>query len=127
MLLKSLKVPMLMVLFSFLSFSCKDDDDATIVTPPNDRTEQYASDIDSIEKYLKTNYMTLDSDLNAVITEIPTGGSQVSIWDQTDYPLNSITVKNDTRLTIRTDGGIEDPVEYKLYYIFYFQKKRSIK
>jgi hypothetical protein len=54
--------------------------------------------------------MTLDSDLNAVITKIPTGGSQVSIWDQTDYPLNSITVKNDTRLTIRTDGGIEDPV-----------------
>jgi len=117
MLLKSLKVPMLMVLISFLSFSCKDDDDATTVTPPNDRTEQYASDIDSIEKYLKSNYMTLDSDLNAVITEIPTGGSQVSIWDQTDYPLNSITVKNDTRLTIRTDGGIEDPVEYKLYYI----------
>lgn len=117
MLLKSLKAFILLVLFSFIAVSCKDDDDAATVTPPNDRTEQYATDIEKIEEYLKSNYMTLDSDLNAVITEIPTGGNQVSIWDQTDYPLKSITVKNDTRLTIRTDGALVDPVEYKLYYI----------
>jgi hypothetical protein len=117
MLLKNLKSSVLMVVFSVLFFSCKDDDNIPVGVPPNDRTEQYAVDIGEIEDYLKTNYLTLDSELNATIAKIPIGGSQVSIWNQTDFPLQSITVKNDDRVTLRTDGRIDDPVEYKLYFI----------
>lgn len=105
------------ILLALAIISCNDDDDGTTVIPANDRTEQYGVDIDLIEDYLKTNYITVDSDLNATIDSIPAGGSQISIWDQTDYPLQSITVKNDNRLTILTDGRVDDDVEYKLYYI----------
>lgn len=105
------------LLLALSIISCNDDDDGTTIVPPNDRTEQYGVDIALIEDYLKTNYMVVDSDLNVTIDSILPGGTEVSIWDQTDFPLQSITVKNDTRLTILTDGRVDDDVEYKLYYI----------
>jgi len=105
--------------------SCKKDDDSTSIAPPRDRATQYAADIVDIEEYLHTHYLevTLDANNNPVptILEIPENGTQVSIWDQTDYPLLSKTIKNDSR-SYSTDNPlvgtvITDPVEYKLYYL----------
>ncbi|WP_333694477.1 FKBP-type peptidyl-prolyl cis-trans isomerase [Flavobacterium sp.] len=112
----------LKTLFSFtavllLFVSCKKDDEGATRTPPRDRAEQYATDQGLIEEYLKNNYMTVNANMDVTVTEIPNGGTQTSIWDQTEYPLQYIVVKNDTRVSLRTDGRINDPVEYKLYYI----------
>ena len=109
-------------ILSFISltlFSCDKDDD-TKLTPPRDRAEQYVKDLDSIEKYLKTHYLNpivVDGMVDVEIIKIPTGGTQVSIWDNTDYPLKSKIVKNDNRSTNFTDGRVDDAVDYKLYYL----------
>ncbi len=106
-----------MILFS----SCSKDDSVTI-TPPRDYAEQYARDIDSIEKYLKTHYIhqvNIDGLVDAEIKQIPDPNPEgyVSIWDNTEYPLQHKIVKNDSRVTNFVDGRINDPVDYKLYYI----------
>jgi hypothetical protein len=41
----------------------------------------YTTDINTIEEYLKTNYITVSADQD-VLTKIPAGGTQESIWDQ---------------------------------------------
>jgi len=105
--------------------SCKKDDDSVYVAPPRDRTVQYATDINDIEDYLKSHYLTvtLDGNNNPIpsITEIPEGGTQTSIWNQTEYPLLSKLVRNDTRIYTAASplvgNVIEDPVEYKIYYL----------
>jgi len=105
--------------------SCKKDDDSTTVAPPRDRATQYATDISDIEDYLKTHYLevTFDANNNPIpkITEIPTDGTQTSIWEQTDYPLLSKMIKNDARIYTSDNTlvgtKIEDPVEYKVYYL----------
>lgn len=93
-------------LIAFITFfaSCKKDDDVT-VTPPRDYAVQYATEKDSIEKYLKTHYMVVDTETFDVAFEsIGSTGPQVSIWDQTEYPLrNKIVTLNE--------------VEYTLYYL----------
>jgi len=104
-------------------FSCnKKDDDSSVIQPPRDRAEQYAADIDSIEGYLKTHYITkveVDGFTDVVITKIPSPNPSgfVSIWDNSEYPLQSKIVKNDSRVTNFTDGRIDDQVEYKMYYL----------
>jgi len=77
--------------------SCnKSDDDEVVVVPLRDYTEQYKADNDSIVKYLKTNYIEeVNANFDIKITKIPAGGTQVSIWDQTDYPLQTRDVYND--------------------------------
>jgi len=105
--------------------SCKKDDDSVYIAPPRDRAVQYEADINDIEDYLKSHYLTvaLDGNNNPVptITKIPDGGTQTSIWDQDEYPLLSKTVKNDVRIytTSNPIAGtvIEDPVDYKIYYL----------
>ena len=87
--------------------SCnKDDDDDDVVTVPlRDYQIQYEADNDSIEKYLKTNYMEVDqTTFDVKITKIPVGGTQTSIWDQTEYPLETRDVYN-------------DGITYKVYYL----------
>jgi FKBP-type peptidyl-prolyl cis-trans isomerase FkpA len=106
---------LLLISLGFL-VSCKKDDDVTI-PPPRDRQEVFDENLAEIETYLQSSYMTFDADMNVTIDSIPDGGSQVSIWDQTAYPLQYITVKNDLRTSLLTDGRIVDPVDYKLYYI----------
>jgi hypothetical protein len=86
--------------------SCnKSDDDDVVTVPLRDYATQYKADNDSIEKYLKTNYIeTVTADFDIKISKIPAGGTQVSIWDQKTYPLESrIVYSND--------------VNYKVYYL----------
>ncbi len=66
-----------------------------IVEPLRDYAVQYATDNTTIEEYLKTYYITvvnnpgLSDDQDVTFTKIPDGGTQKSIWDQTDYQLKS--------------------------------------
>ena len=106
---------------SVILFSCNKDDD-TSITPPRDYTEQYAADNDSIEKYLKNHYLIpveVDGRLDVSIKAIPEPNPEgfVSIWDNTEFPLQSKIVKNDSRITNLVDGRINDPVDYKMYYL----------
>ncbi|PZO32877.1 MAG: FKBP-type peptidylprolyl isomerase [Flavobacteriaceae bacterium] len=120
-----IKLFLIAVVSSTVLFSCKKDDDSSKVAPPRDRATQYASDIQDIETYLKTHYLTVTMDANnnpvPTIIQIPEGGTQVSIWDQQDYPLKTKMVRNDGRTYTNADPivgkPINDPVEYKLYYI----------
>ncbi|KFF04064.1 FKBP-type peptidyl-prolyl cis-trans isomerase [Flavobacterium reichenbachii] len=77
--------------------SCnKSDDDEVVTVPLRDYAVQYKADNDSIEKYLKTNYIVeVTTDLDIKIAKIPAGGAQVSLWDQQDYPLKKREVYND--------------------------------
>lgn len=120
-----IKLFLIAIVSSTVFFSCKKDDDSTSVAPPRDRAEQYAVDMVKIEEYLHTHYLTVTTDANnnpiSTITPIPTGGTQVSIWDQTEYPLQFKMIKNDTRIYSNTDllvgKEIEDAVDYKVYYL----------
>ena len=101
-------------------FSCKKDDDDVATVPPKDRAEQYQVDIDSIEGYLKTHYLEkveVNGLVDVVIKKLPTDGSKVSIWANTEFPLKSKIVKTDARKTNYVDGVSDDVVEYKLYYL----------
>jgi FKBP-type peptidyl-prolyl cis-trans isomerase FkpA len=86
--------------------SCnKSDDDEVVTVPLRDYAVQYKADNDSIEKYLKTNYIEVDeTTFDVKITKIPAGGAQVSIWDQKTYPLESRDVYS-------------HDVTYKVYYL----------
>lgn len=112
----------ILLLTSVVLFSCNKDDDKSSSVPPRDYTEQYTADIDSIEKYLKTHYLEpveVDNRLDVVIKPIPTPNPEgfVSIWDNTEFPLQSKIFKNDLRNSSLVDGRIDDPVDYKVYYL----------
>ena len=82
-------------------FSCAKDD-ANPVAKPRDYTEQYAKDIDSIDKFIDTHSMTVDADFNVTFNEIAAG--EPSIRDQYDVQFKTVT--NEAH-----------GVDYKLYYI----------
>lgn len=115
--MKSLFKIALLLVVATTFLACPSDDGGGSSTQLRDYQEVYDEDIVEIEEYLQTNYMVLDADLNATVTKIPEGGTQTSIWDQTEYPLQYITVKNDVRTTYASDEVSKDQVEYKLYYI----------
>ncbi len=107
-----------LLLVASLFVSCRKDDNST--EPPRDRAEQYAVDIDSIEEYLKTHYMTVTETnglIDVTVAAIPANGTQTSIWDNTEYPLQNKVIKNSNRETNRVDGRVDDPVDYKMYYL----------
>ncbi|OCB70851.1 hypothetical protein B0A79_14530 [Flavobacterium piscis] len=93
--------------------SCnKSDDDDVVTVPLRDYKEQYKADNDSIVKYLKTNYIKeVTPNFDIVIEKIPAGGTEVSIWDQKEYPLQTRKVySNDVTyevyfLTLRQGTG----------------------
>lgn len=94
-------------------FSCnKSDGDST--EPLRDYEEQYAVDIANIEEFMQTHYMTVinnpgqPDDMDVAFTKIPEGGTQVSIWNQSDYPVQTrqITVTQDSK-----------DITYKIYYL----------
>ena len=77
-------------IFCFLLASCGEDE--TTTTPLRDYAEQSAADIDSIDDYIDTHYMTVDpTTFDVTFTEIPTGGTQQSIRTQTLYPLKAVS------------------------------------
>ncbi|KLT70822.1 MULTISPECIES: FKBP-type peptidyl-prolyl cis-trans isomerase [unclassified Flavobacterium] len=83
--------------------SCnKNDDDDVETVPLRDYKEQYKADSDSIMKYLKSNYIkSVSANFDIEIEKIPAGGAQVSIWDQTVYPLqNRVVYSNDVNYTV---------------------------
>ena len=88
--------------------SCSKDSNKT--EPLRDYAVQYATDIANIEEFMKTHYMEVvnnpgaTNDQDVTYTIIPAGGTQVSIWDQTQYPI-------ETRLVSQND------IIYKIYYI----------
>ena len=101
-------------LFKILSFltlvvvfaSCTTNNNTAPTVPLRDYTEQYNADIDSIDNFIDSHYMTVDSDYNVTFSEIELGGTELSIRNQTEYTLDSTMVQND-------DHG----VNYKVYYI----------
>ena len=80
------------------------------IPPLRDYTEQYAKDIAVIEEYLQTHYMEVinnpgaTNDQSVTYTLIPAGGTQTSIWDQTQYPLQIRYVQ-------------QNDIVYKIYYL----------
>jgi FKBP-type peptidyl-prolyl cis-trans isomerase FkpA len=100
------------VLATFLVACPKDDSTTGVVI--RDRTEVYVENLAAINSYLDNNYLTVDAITGeATIRAIDAG--QTSI--RAEYPLESINVKNDSRKNLYTDGRIDDPVDYQLYYI----------
>ena len=84
--------------------ACSKSDD-TSTTPLRDYATQYAADLDSIDDYIDTHYITVDpTTFDVSFAEIPTGGTQQSIRTQTQYPLKDTTVT-------------EDGIDYKVYFI----------
>ena len=86
-------------------FSCAKEDDNP-VSKPRDYVEQYAKDIDSINKFIDTHSMAVDAEFNVTYTEIPANGPEISIREQTQYSLQFKTVTN-----------VAHEVDYKIYYI----------
>lgn len=80
---------LLTLVVGLLIVSCNKSDGPSI-TPKRDYAEQYAKDNDSIVKFLQTHYMEVVDDTSlpnygdVSFTEIPTGGTQTSIWNETD-------------------------------------------
>lgn len=91
--------------------SCKNDDDVKVV-PPRDFGIQYATEKDSIEKYLKSHYIAVDAvTMDAQFAKLPADGSKKSIWDQTEYPLKN------KKVLVKNEKDASKNVEYTLYYI----------
>ncbi len=99
------------LLFSVTLFitSCNKDEETEV--PLRDYAEQYATDIAAIESYLQTHYIESvvnnpgqPDDQTITFAAIPAGGSQVSIWNQIQYPLSFVSVEKDN-------------IIYKLYYL----------
>lgn len=85
--------------------ACKKDDDSVAYVPPRDYTVQYATEKTQIEEYLQTHYIaSVDADFNVNIQKVSDINPQVSIWDQTTYPLQN--------KEISLNG-----VTYKIYYL----------
>ncbi len=93
-----------------LAVSCSKSDSST--EPVRDYTTQYATDLANIEGFMKSHTMTVTADFDVTFDQITTPATQVSVWDQTQYPVQSRTV------TV-TQNDID--VTYKIYYIQFQQ------
>lgn len=94
----------MLVILAFV-VSCTKSDGITI-EPIRDRATQYAKDLDSIDKFLDTHSMIVDTHFNVVFSEMTTGGTTQTIRQQTQYPLQFKTVKDPV-----------DDFSYKVYYV----------
>lgn len=102
---------------SLLLSNCKPDDNTTTVQD-RDRQEVYVENLNDIENFLKKNSIEILD--HGVKFDSVTNEASNSIWKQTAYPLQSITLKNNTyTLSKQTNKyeRIKDDVEYKVYYI----------
>ena len=101
---KTFKLFLILTIGIFVTSCSKDSSVATV--PLRDYNEQYTTDSAAIEAYLDTHYLTIDSDYNVTLAEIPAGGNQKSIRDQQAYPLAFKMVENSAH-----------NVNYKVYYL----------
>ena len=104
---KVFSAALLMVLLAS-NYSCQKADEVE-VTPIRDFKAQTAFDMQNIEAYLKSHYIEVvnhpgfSDDMDVTITKIPTGGSQISIWNQTEYQLQNFDkyiIENETHDSI---------------------------
>jgi hypothetical protein len=108
---KYLKLSLIFVfgltLIGLTMVSCSKNETPSYSVALREYPKQYAEDLDSINKYLNTHYISsVDSEFNITFAKIPVGGTQLSIRTQQTYPLQSIDVQNDTH-----------GVNYKVYYL----------
>lgn len=88
--------------------------DSNSAQPLRDFTEQYTKDLANIETFMRTHYMEVvnnpgaTNDQDVTFTLIPAGGTQISIWNQTTYPIL-------TRYVTVEQNDVD--VTYKIYYI----------
>ena len=120
--MNKVKLYFILPLLSMVLFSCNKDDKSAANIPLKEYAVQYPLDIEAIETYLKTHsfeVVDVDGRVDVKIDTFIVGNTlgKVSIWDNTTYPLQYKMVKNDTRATSFVDGRINDPVDYKLYYL----------
>src|SRR5690606_27451180 len=104
------------VLFSAITFSagCKKNDD-NLSFQERDRAEVYQENIADIESFLKTNRAVITDDgLSFVSVE---EGSAQSIWNQSEYAVQPITLLNDGRVEDVELEKLEDHVAYTVYYM----------
>jgi hypothetical protein len=98
---------LLLAVFSLTS-SCNQDKDNT--EPLRDYAVQYADEAEGIDFFLKNNTMSVihnpgnSNDMDVNFTKITNATTEISIWDQTNYPLLSWQV-------------VQNNVTYTLYYI----------
>lgn len=100
---------------TLLLWNCKPDDDTTTIVD-RDRQEVFNEDILEIESFLKTNSVEVLED--GVTFETVALEDANSIWKQSAYPLQSVSLKNLPYFT--GSQGLEkrnDEVEYKVYYL----------
>lgn len=117
--MNKIKLCFILLIASVSFFSCNKDDKDT-VAPPRDRAQQYTQDIADIEEYLKSHYITkvmVDGVEDVQFLPITDPATQVSIWDNTEFPLKYKMVKNDVRKNNNVNGVSGDKVDYKLYYL----------
>jgi hypothetical protein len=99
-------------------FSCSKNDAAAEITPPREYAVQYATDINDIEEYLKTNYITVvnnpgaTDDQDVTISKITNTATQPSIFSY----LNSATYPKLLVREVSKDLLIHS-VAYKIYYL----------
>src|SRR5690554_3645795 len=114
--MKRLFIPFIFCSCSLLFWNCKPDDNTTKIVD-RDRQEVYIENINEIESFLKENSMTVE---NGEIEFNTLSNGSTSIWDQSNFPLQSVTLENDTySLDKQTNKytKINDPVSYKVYYV----------
>lgn len=95
--------------------NCKpDDNDSKDII--RDRQEVYNEDINEIETFLKTNSISIQDD---GITFASAEEGSTSIWNQSEYPLQSVMLKNLPYYTDSQNGLVKrsDNVDYKVYYL----------
>lgn len=101
----------LTLLVGLLIVSCNKSDGPS-VAPKRDYAEQYAADNDSIVKFLQTHYMEVVEDESLPtfgdvnFVEIPEGGTQTSVWNETDE-----------HRKLRTRIVHQNDIDYTVYYI----------
>jgi hypothetical protein len=99
---------------TFSLFSCSKNNDSPEVTPPREYSVQYATDLNDIEEYLNTNYITVvdhagfQDDQDVTFSKITDGGTQPSIYSY----LNAETFPK----LISREVSLHD-ITYNVYYL----------
>lgn len=94
------KIALLVVGITAL-FSCTKSDDVAIELP-KPYIDVYAEDLEKIEGFLETHYVTVDADFNTTFTQIPAGGTQQPISEMTELEFKEVNAND---------------ITYKLYYL----------